>query len=618
MRLRDLWPFSRRTDAAPAPPPAVTPSPATALIEQPTRRTRRDWANPATGMGVAGVDPALATYYLATTGISDEDAVDLHRTDPIAKKFLNKPVDEAFSKGFELEITEDDDARDAKGARKGTDERPAQKLKKDIKAKWKALGALKKVRKAWKWSRREGGSAILLGLVDVGAAAGMAAPVAPEGFANLKWLDVIRARDCWPATHYEDPSEDKYGEVETWSVTRRKNGRSSVTLRVHETRLIIFEGHRVVDEAYRGQLHQGFGDSELLPFFRALRRFGTSMAGIEKLLARFGQPHMKMKGLAELMGPDKEGLLNATLDAYEYAASVFNIRVLDGEDDYGTTAPTVSGLPDLVKLVCSELQAASDMPMTILFGDQVGGLGDNGTAVKRDWLDSVAAQRDEHAIPPLTRITELCFRGLGSGKLPGEWEVKGCQLWHPTAKEQADVDKTEADIDAVYLASAVVTPTQVMRRKPVADRYAIDLAALDALEAAQGDMPDDVRDKQAPPDPNADPNAPAVDPAAGGVDVQKTALNGAQVAALLEIIKAVGAKEIARESAVEAVMLAFPGTDRAAAERLLGPEDFEPTKPDPPAPFGGGPPGAPPPKVDPGAEPVPKPGAEKKPTEPKP
>lgn len=610
------WPWSRREDAAPPALPAATPTAASALIEQPAspRGQRRDWANQATGMGVAGVDPALQTFYLATTGISDEDAVDIHRTDPIAKKFLNKPVDEAFSKGFELEIAEDDTARDGKGARSGTDDRKAGQLKKDIKAKWKALGALKKVRKAWKWERREGGSAILLGLVDVGAAMGMSAPIASEGFADLKWLDVIRARDCWPASYYEDPSEDKYGEVQTWNVTRRKNGRSTVTLLVHESRLIIFEGHRVVDEAYRGQLHWGFGDSELLPFFRALRRFGTSMAGIEKLLARFGQPHMKMKDLSTLMGEDKAGQLNALLDAYEYAASVFNIRVLDGQDEYDITAPPVTGLPDLVKLVCSELQAASDMPMTILFGDQVGGLGDNGTAVKRDWLDSVAAQRDEHAIPPLTRITELCFRGLGSGKLPGEWEVKGCQLWHPTAKEQADVDLIEMQIDTGYAALGAATPTQIMRRKPVADRYALDLAALDDLEAAQAAIPDDVRTKQAP-DPNADPNAPAVDPAAGGVDVQKTALNGAQVAALLEIIKAVGAKEIARESAVEAVMLAFPGTDRPAAERLLGPDDFEPTKPPPPVPFGGGQPGAPP-KVDPAVPP--KPGDEKKPPEPKP
>ena len=40
----------------------------------------------------------------------------------------------------------------------------------------------------------------------------------------------------------------------------------------------------------------------------------------------------------------------------------------------------------------------------ILFGDVIGGLGDNSVGVMRAWLDSVAALRDEHAIPPLTRI----------------------------------------------------------------------------------------------------------------------------------------------------------------------------------------------------------------------
>lgn len=610
MPRRWYWPFGRdaepvnHTDAADsrallAPSPHGLVGPPSAAAEERARRgaerqRRADWANPATGMGMAGVDPALATYYLANNGISDEEAVDLHRTDPIAAKLINKPVDTAFEKGFELEVAEDDAARNSQGQRQGTDARPAQRLKADVEARWRALDVFKVLRKAWKHARREGGAAILLGAADVGAVQGMTAPLAPEGYVDLRWLRVLRARDLWPATYYADPSAPKFDEPETWNVTMmgRNGGLAGVPMmRVHESRLIIFEGEKVVDEAYRGQLHPGFGDSVLLRFYRALRRYGTTMAGVEKLLSRFGQPHMKIARLAELMGSDKAGDLNTLLDAYEYAASVFNVRVLDSEDSYGTDAPTVTGLPELLNQVRGELQAAADMPLPILFGDVIGGLGDNSVGVMRAWLDSVAALRDEHAIPPLTRITELIIRGLGTGNLPGDWKVKGCALWHPTAKEQAEVDLIEMQIDTGYLAGTVVTPLQVMRRHEVAERFAIDLAALDQLEAAP--LPDDIRTPQAPP---PDPGAPAAAPTG---DVQKTALNGAQVAALLEIIKAVAAGDIARESAVEAVILAFPGTDAAQAERLLGPADWKPeAKPVPPAlaPFADppGPAGAPP------------------------
>lgn len=84
---------------------------------------------------------------------------------------------------------------------------------------------------------------------------------------------------------------------------------------------------------------------------------------------------------------------------------------------------------------------------------------------------------------------------------------------------------------------------------------------------------------------------------AGGAKAQDTSLNGAQVSALLEIVKAVVAKEISRESAVAIISASFPLT-KEQAEAIVGPEKFE--APEPPAPVivqGGGPPRPPfPPK----------------------
>jgi phage-related protein (TIGR01555 family) len=495
------WPFGRRdaaavarTDSAPLPEaPTLLDRPPTPLQLAVQQRRADNWTNAHTGVGIAGVDPALQTTFLAQVGISDEEAVALDRADPIAAKVINKPVDEAFRPGFEPEIVEDDAARDTKGKRTGTDERPAEKLKRDVKARWKALGAMKAVRKAWKWSRREGGSAILLGCADIAAAGGMHVPLSPKGKVDLRWLRVLRAADLYPATYYTDPAAEKFDEPETWMVTMGRNGRGSTTIRVHESRLIIFEGVRVVDEAYQGQLHPGFGDSILLRFYRALRRYGTTMSGIEKLLGRFGQPWMKIARLSELFAADRHGELQAALDAYEYAASVFNVRVVDGGDEYGTSAPAVGGLHELVTQVRGELQAAADMPLSILFGDIVGGLGDNATGVKRDWLDTVGSLREEHAIPPLTRITELVIRGIGSGVLPGDWSVVGNPLWHPTTKERAEVEKIDAEIDAMYLTGSVVLPEMVMRRPEVAKRYAIDLAALEELEDARAKVTEEAR-----------------------------------------------------------------------------------------------------------------------------
>lgn len=85
-------------------------------------------------------------------------------------------------------------------------------------------------------------------------------------------------------------------------------------------------------------------------------------------------------------------------------------------------------------------------------------------------------------------------------------------------------------------------------------------------------------------------------PAAGsevvptGDDVQKTALNGAQVTSMVDIVTAVAVGELPRDSAVEMIMASFPFIDKAWAERIIGSagKGFKVQKPEPPAPQGGG------------------------------
>lgn len=89
----------------------------------------------------------------------------------------------------------------------------------------------------------------------------------------------------------------------------------------------------------------------------------------------------------------------------------------------------------------------------------------------------------------------------------------------------------------------------------------------------------------------------AADIAASGQDVQKQALNGAQVTSLLELLNAVATGQLPRESAIELIVAAFP-VDRMQAEQILGTigQGFVPNAPTPDP---SAPPGGPPPDVDP-------------------
>lgn len=70
---------------------------------------------------------------------------------------------------------------------------------------------------------------------------------------------------------------------------------------------------------------------------------------------------------------------------------------------------------------------------------------------------------------------------------------------------------------------------------------------------------------------------------AGGDDVQKQALNGAQISSAVEIVTQVAAGTVPRDAAAQLIMLAFPNVDAAAADKLLGSagRGFVPTAPAP-------------------------------------
>jgi HK97 family phage portal protein len=103
----------------------------------------------------------------------------------------------------------------------------------------------------------------------------------------------------------------------------------------------------------------------------------------------------------------------------------------------------------------------------------------------------------------------------------------------------------------------------------------------------------------------------AAETAAAGVNPAQTAYNGAQVASLVDVVKAVVAKELPPESAKQILLVAFPLTpDQATA--IVGPAETlseekppEPPAPPPVPPAGGGkppPPPAEPPRVNAPAE----------------
>jgi hypothetical protein len=140
----------------------------------------------------------------------------------------------------------------------------------------------------------------------------------------------------------------------------------------------------------------------------------------------------------------------------------------------------------------------------------------------------------------------------------------------------------EENIEQETLRNELMRPLQQISGSMGADTpNAAEGTPLRPVEPGAGEQP---TDGSATPTAAPDSAAPATVATAPGAseDVQKQALNGAQILAVVELIKSVVSGAIPREAGVNTLRVSLQ-IDAVEAESLLGPEGFEP-KPSSPRP----------------------------------
>lgn len=562
------------------------------------------WANLLTGQGVESRDKRLGHKYYGADVVSVDVARELWRGDPEVAKLIERAPEDETREGFDVDVPGDEEA-----SVKITDE-------------WKRLDVVGKVRKCLEYRRAYGGGALLLGVDD--GVTDLRFPLRDDKARGLSWVLEIEARELTPLYYYADVRAPKFGEVAIWRYSPLSIG-SAVpgeratceTMDVHESRLVRFDGVRVSRSDAYGAL-PGWGDSLLTRVWSTIRDFAAAFGATGLLVEDFGQAVYKIKGLAQILATDNSGRFAARLQATSLAKSTLGMLLIDAEhEDYLRTTTPVTGLPELLELHMRRVAAAADTPVTLFWGVSPGGMNATGESDIRGYYDRRKSTQEREIVPALERVSALIARGLGIEVTEDRRvTVKPRPLWQESATERATARKTQADADAIYLDRGVLSPDEVRESRFAGGEFSYDTQiATDAPSVeveVETDAGDDLRgsppvDVAAPasggatvpaasaggaapsvPMPGASSPTPALEPA-------KTAFTGVQVTALIDVVRAAGAKEISRESAAAILELAFP-VDQATAMRILGPETFEPPKPEPPVinvGGAGGPPKAP-------------------------
>lgn len=593
------------------------------------------WYSLLTGLGTAGRDKRESVQFTVDP-VDWMTAEGIWRGDDLASRIIETLPNEMMREGYDLCITDDDtddgegpDEDEPIGAGAGKARLPTTKndveparsagihpdLKKEVEHRWEELGLFDAIHEALCYERAYGGAAILVGAQD--RATNLEEPLAIADVQSVDFLTVMEPREVQPVLWYGDPRAKKFGRAAVYQLTPTTPGNTvdrkshGTTVRIHESRLIVFGGIRVTRRLVN--TNGGWGDSILTRVYRILRDYNLSWGAAGTLITDFAQAVYKMKGLNELLQDDGKDVFKNRMIGMEMARSVARATMIDSEDDFTRVVTPIAGLPEMLDRFTQRLCMAARLPLPLLASESPSGLNASGASGDqlRMFYDSAKSEQKRKVVPVIRRVTSLIMQALGGE--PAQWTIEPRALWQPTQKEQIETRAVQSKIDCDYLDRGVNTPEEIRESRYGGKSFGFDtrLIISDMAQPSAADVDAFVSERRvaapagqpevtAPPIARAVPdNAPTavIGPApTAGTDIQKQAMNGAQIDAMLQVVGAVNEKTISRQSGIAALRIGFQLSQQDALD-LLGPEAFEPAKPVPTA-FGGAPFGAPAPALD--------------------
>lgn len=393
------------------------------------------WINTASGFGTDR-DRSEYGYFQADPPIDPEEATSLFATDDLAHRIVSIVPSECMRRPWSLDCAPEVAAR---------------------LASWAGSVSLRReVLDAWTWGRLYGGAVLVLGAED-----GLDArePLVRDRVKSFRWVKAYDKRSLSVVSWYrEDPTHPKHGLPRTYLVTDPFVG---TTYEIHESRTVHFGGAKT-DPHTRMRLG-GWDHSVLRVVYRTLRQFNAAFAGTDVLLSESSQGILKVRGLIGALASGQKSRIEDRMHLFDLSRSMLRSVLVDADgEDYTKIVTPLSGLGEVLDRVANRLSAATEIPVTVLMGQAPAGLSATGDADIRIWYDKLASHQSEVLGPALRRVYRLAARAMGVDPPDG---VTFAPLWTPTERESAETRKIDADTDAIYLSTEVLSPEEVRARR---------------------------------------------------------------------------------------------------------------------------------------------------------
>ena len=263
---------------------------------------------------------------------------------------------------------------------------------------------------------------------------------------RVERLDVYSKQDIsTTGSYYSDPNDPKYGRPYMYTLINEYGN----SINVHESRLLLFRGGRISKEERR--YRDGWGGTVFDVIQRRLIQYETSMNLSLAALSRLSQSMLKLNGLADILSSDGgEEIIQKRLQAIDMARHFLNTIAIDSADDYQQYALPLGGIPQISEEFEVALAAATNIPVTILFGRSPAGLNATGRSDFEQYYKMVNRIQTRNMKPQLSRLISILnqLKGLN---LPEKYTIEFNPLWTMSEPEKASVKQTKVNTEAAKI-----------------------------------------------------------------------------------------------------------------------------------------------------------------------
>lgn len=365
----------------------------------------------------------------------------------------------------------------------------------------KDFGVRSKFHEALKWARKDGGSAVVIGIRNENPST----PLNPNAIRKgaLQYLHVLDRWRIYPSGKIDrDVNSPNLGNPLTYMIAES-------AVEVHWTRVIRFFGRRM---PYFIRLHQNhWGDSVLIRIIEAVKNFEGGDAAVSALMQEAKVDVHFMEGLAELLsGENGDAKVQERLLISQVAKSVWQTLVLNGGAIGGTPGGgdrfeqkqvNFANIDKIQERLSVTVCGAARIPATILYGESPGGLNANGEHTEKNYYNSISADQEEGLAPQLNQLDQVLIPSI-LGVMPENYELSFNPLFQMDPVQRSTIDKTRMDTLVLGLKEGVWNEEFVARQVHADGTFSV-MEESDVEWAKGVNAPDpDATDKPTPDDPS--------------------------------------------------------------------------------------------------------------------